>query len=467
MAEKKSYDSLSEEVKQLVTNKDVLLSAVSSLEILKAELESYKTDAISKFEQGIDLTKYSSSNQTVIKGIIATLKTNVNNATTKTLVDQAVSAQTTEFAKVKTLEQEKVEALIAEINKISTPITLTQEAKLKELKATYDSLSDVAKAQVTNYQTLKDALDAIAVLNGEKELNDTKAEYINKIDELIATYEVSNKLHEELVRKGDNFKVQINNAKTVGDVKYIFSNVKPTIDAYFDNLSKAKQEAKDLIVSYIKELEYSNLEIEEINKLKENLFKEIDEMVEITLIKECPASFVTTVDNYHNALQLAKEEAIATLVSLKQTWYSNAQNEYIQDLINVAIPLINNAGTTQSVEALESEYTEKVNTYINEITNKIKETHGLLDSKVVEYEAIKSLITETKRKVYEAKTVEAIEQLVNEFNLRYQTLYNEFQNPSKEPAKSRCNNSTNVVITFVSLLSVFVIAIAIKKHAIR
>ena len=143
------------------------------------------------------------------------------------------------------------------------------------------------------------------------------------------------------------------------------------------------------------------------------------------------------------------------------------QYEYIQDLINVATPLINNLGTTQSVEALENEYTEKINSYLTAITNKINEVHSLLDSKVVEYDAIKTLITDTKRKVYEAKTIEVIEQLVNEFNLEYQTLYNEVQNANKEPVKSRCNNSTNVVITFVSLLSVFVIAIAIKKHAIR
>ena len=138
---------------------------------LKAEKEltDYKNTKKNQLKNSVNLNDYSSANQAKITDIINETLNLIDSSTTTVEVDNNIKSATEKIAKIKTIAIE------------------------------------------------------------EKELQDYRNQYIQKIDDLIASYDVSDAVRKELNTYGDKFKKQIQNETSYSEINYIYTRVVATL----------------------------------------------------------------------------------------------------------------------------------------------------------------------------------------------------------------------------------------------
>lgn len=403
---RKYYESLSDEDKAKVLNIDKLVEAekvISRYDVLSNKLDTYinsidkhiKTDRVlptdtyitlaykntsdaekeltdykntkkNQLKNSVNLNDYSSANQAKITDIINETLNLIDSSTTTVEVDNNIKSATEKIAKIKTIAIE------------------------------------------------------------EKELQDYRNQYIQKIDDLIASYDVSDAVRKELNTYGDKFKKQIQNETSYSEINYIYTRVVATLREYFENAEIAKNEAKKAIDDYVAELNYSQKEMAEIAKKVTVTKATIDELASISEIRNYPEVFKEEVTDAHNKLQAKIQENIGKLNELPQSWYSDNQNQALKEIIANATTLLKEAGTIEEADKITEDYLEKGNSYITELRNKIDEAQKYFESKKIAYLPITNLVNLTKKKVFEVATIEEVIEITEEFDTTYDVLYSEY-----------------------------------------
>ena len=291
---KAQYDALSDEVKLLVTNKDVLTNALSKIAELKEELESYKQIAISEVKSYLNKTLYSENNQELIDSYLLQAENNISTSTSNESVDLVVLQTKELLDSIKTLVEELEEYKVEQINNVSTNINYSEystsnqttikayisktseELKSLNTKEAVDNAITALNEQIKNVKTLKDE---------ETEFNAYKEEYKNKTDLLVDSYtEISELERVEIHDIAEGFKNQIDVAVSKSDIQYIYSRAVATISEYFENLEAAKNKVETQIKAYIAELTYVEKELENISIIanqKIEYAKEIAKIAEL------------------------------------------------------------------------------------------------------------------------------------------------------------------------------------------
>lgn len=384
---KAAYDNASESVKKLVTNSNLLETYYNDYLKLKAdeELSNYKNTKKNQLRTIVNLNDYSSSNQEKVTKIINDTIALIDVATTSQEIDNYVKAAVDNISKIKTIVEE------------------------------------------------------------EKDLQDYRELYINKIDELIATYNVSDAVKNELVNYGNKFKTQIQNATSKSEIEYIYTRVVATFNEYFENAENAKNEAKKAIDEYVLELNYNSKEMEEVSKKVIIAKNTIDELAAIVDINSYPIKFKKEIEDSHTELQKVIQDDVNKLNELPQTWYSDAQNAALVKMIFDATDLLKEVGTKEEANTITQECLEKANLYITTLRNKIEEAQEYFETKKIEYLPITKLVNQAKKKVFETDSVDDVNKIIEEFNTSYDTLYLEYLDSIKIKVTFINDGNSNIV----------------------
>lgn len=227
---------------------------------IEEELLKYKEDAIKNLEATIDLSLYSMENRQIVSSLLEEAKNLIANVATNN----------------------------DEVNQIVENV-------------------------------LKDIGDILTIKEEEAILQQVKEQYIKKIDDLIASFtDVTEAERQELIKDGESFKVQINNATKQSDIEYIWTRAYDTINLYFENVAKARQHAIDEIKAYINQLSYGEKEIVYIKTLATEQEELISKMASIEEIKKVPSQFITWLNVLHEELIVTKTAACEELDRLIQ-----------------------------------------------------------------------------------------------------------------------------------------------------
>lgn len=164
-----AYDNLDDDLKQYVSNYDVLEQAEKDWAAL-ITLEQAKETAKKELEAYKDLSDYRAEQQNELKQIIGEGKIAIDSSADIDSVNKALAEAKAKMDAVKTDKQlsdeeaaKKVSGQIAEIG----TVTLESEDTILAARSVYDALSDEAKALVDNYSVLTDAEAELERLKGE------------------------------------------------------------------------------------------------------------------------------------------------------------------------------------------------------------------------------------------------------------------------------------------------------------
>ena len=430
---KEKYDALTEEVKNLVTNKDKLTQALNTISSLKEELEEYKETNINNLNNYLDKTLYSESSQNSINQILKNAKTNIENASTKEAVDLIVSNTKTSLDDVKTLQDEFKDYKTSKLEELKNSVDLSKYSLTNQ--NTINSHLNVATTEVNNATSItevdqaitkaQNAISKVKTLQDEAdELYELKQEYIKKVDELVSLYkDITEAEKIEILRIADSFKEQINISTTQGDVTYMYSRAQATMKEYFENLESSRLKVETQINDYIAILNYVSKELDNIKNLANEEIKYSKECANLETINNIVKNFIEKVESLHEELEIEKDNATNALNDLIESWYTNSQIEYINELIEKAD--INSLGTIEEVKIVKDNTISSISTYIEEIEKAISDTINYLKTKEDKTNnEITSLISSTKIKVSNAKTVDDVNNLITEFNSKYNEIIN-------------------------------------------
>lgn len=313
---------------------------------------------------------------------------------------------------------QEVKDIIEQINQIPTPITLDQEELILSIQRQYESLSPSNQALVTNQDQLFEAIRTLTKL--KEQLEQAQTTYIQKIDTLINSYDVSDAINQELIQQGEAFKKQIRQAISVSDIEYIWTRVVATFNEYFENLENAQNQAKTSIQKFIDGLTYNEAELIIIRQAQQDAIAMIDEMADIEVIRAYPTVFIQQVELTHDALEQAKADAQVALSQLQEQWYTDAQNEYIGQMIDKTVANILLCGTKQEVIALQEACQHSVQVYVEAITEAINQAIAQISQKEMPTDAtVTEWIAKAKQQLAKAKTVSEVEDILSSFNTQY------------------------------------------------
>ncbi len=313
---------------------------------------------------------------------------------------------------------QEVKDIIEQINQIPTSITFDQEELILSIQRQYESLSPSNQALVTNQDQLFEAIRTLTKL--KEQLEQAQTTYIQKIDTLINSYDVSDAINQELIQQGEAFKKQIRQAISVSDIEYIWTRVVATFNEYFENLENAQNQAKTSIQKFIDGLTYNEAELIIIRQAQQDAIAIIDEMADIEVIRAYPTVFIQQVESTHDALEQAKADAQVALSQLQEQWYTDAQNEYIGQMIDKTVANILLCGTKQEVIALQEACQHSVQVYIQAITEAINQAIAQISQKEMPTDAtVTEWIAKAKQQLAKAKTVSEVEDILSSFNTQY------------------------------------------------
>lgn len=456
---KAQYDALSDEIKELVTNKDKLTNAINQIILLKAEFEEYKQDAISSLNSYLNKNLYSETNQNLIDTYLQQATNNINISSSNDAVDLIVLETKTFLDSVKTLVQELEDYKEEQINSLSISIKYSNysDANQNTIKSYILKTSEELKSLNTKEEIdnaiiqLKELIKTVKTLKDEAdELYNYKQEYKEKTNQLVESYQNITELEKiEIAEIATGFKNQIDVAISKGDIEYIYSRAVATIKEYFENLETARNKVETQINSYVNTLTYGEKELENIKLLakeKINYAKEIADIAEINTIVE---NFIKEVDELHQSLENAKQVATFELNKKISVWYTKQQKEYISELITNAN--IDSLGSINEIDNVKELTIAAIDKYISEIEKAITDGISYIKSKEDETNSeIKLLVFSYKTKVSNSKTVEEVNTYLDEFNQKYDEIINgpkeckhQYDNDCDETC-NLCNETRNV-----------------------
>ena len=148
--------------------------------------------------------------------------------------------------------------------------------------------------------------------------------------------------------------------------------------------------------------------------------KEIADIAEINTIVE---NFINEVDTLHQTLEDTKEQATTELKEQISVWYTDEQEEYINELIENAN--IDSLGSVEEVLSVKESTIEAITKYITEIEKAIEDAITYIKSKEDDTNSdIKLLIFSYKTKVSNSKTVDEVNAYLDEFNQKLDEIIN-------------------------------------------
>ena len=377
-------------------------------------------------------------------------------------------------------DDELVSEVIELINSIPASVTLEDEIFINSINEKYLLLSDDAKAKVTNYSNLKNALSTIESIkqaiaaelaNRKSTVISSLEEYLNDID----TYsEESLSKIEKLVNE---YKTLINAATAIEDVdsKYneclLLIEELPTLAEELEEYKAEKLESLDTLVNMNLYSTENKATIQEyLEAAKTNInnaasVANVDTVLEalnyqISNVKTLASertSYVSDMTNYIN--QVTTNNALKTELNKIKTKYTTAINnatsnlqavynnfeaevdKYIEDLENAKSTVISQINAY--VEGLD--YTEKELAHISTVkTNKINAIETLVKVSDVEasYQEFVNHVEELHEELvsYKSTKVESLSELVLETYTDAQVTH---INSLIEAIKADINNAGN------------------------
>ena len=175
------YEFLSIDGRSKVTNYDKLLSARSTLNILKDQEEDDKkvNNIINLIDQIPDIINLKLADEALIIN-----SRNGYNQLDNNLKNKITNLNHLEQAEERLIILKQIDDLINEINKLADVITLDDEEMITNLENIYTSFIESDQALVTNYDKLKDALEQLEALYVIENLKTKAKAIIDIIDAL-------------------------------------------------------------------------------------------------------------------------------------------------------------------------------------------------------------------------------------------------------------------------------------------
>ena len=427
---KNQYDSLSDEAKLLVTNYQKLEEAIYQINQLKTQLTNKKQEAISELNDYLNLDNYSSVNQNLITTYINTMISQINDVQSFDSIDELVIEAKHKLDEFLTIEEELLAYKEESIEDLEATIDVSLYSE--ENKQKIHTLLEEAKSLIYNEAKSNDEVDKIVeealkdidnILTIEEEeafLQQVKQEYIQKIDDLIASFtDITDAERQELIKDGESFKVQIRNATKQSDIAYIWTRAQDTIHLYFENVEKARQHAIDEIYTYIQQLSYGEKELIYIQTLAAEQEELVNKMASIEEIKKVSGEFITLINQLHEELVDTKTTVCKELDSLIKSWYTDSQKEYLTVMIDDAKNQIMLAGNQEEVNIYKDSCIQEATQYIEQLTKAMDEAKEYLNSLNADKANIKQLIYQYNQAIAQSKTTEEVQTLRDAFDKAY------------------------------------------------
>ena len=427
---KNQYDSLSDQAKLLVTNYQKLEEAIYQINQLKTQLTNKKQEAISELNDYLNLDNYSSVNQNLITTYINTMISQINDAQSFDSIDELVIEAKHKLDEFLTIEEELLAYKEESIEDLEATIDVSLYSE--ENKQKIHTLLEEAKSLIYNEAKSNDEVDKIVeealkdidnILTIEEEeafLQQVKQEYIQKIDDLIASFtDITDAERQELIKDGESFKVQIRNATKQSDIAYIWTRAQDTIHLYFENVEKARQHAIDEIYTYIQQLSYGEKELIYIQTLAAEQEELVNKMASIEEIKKVSGEFITLINQLHEELVDTKTTVCKELDSLIKSWYTDSQKEYLTVMIDDAKNQIMLAGNQEEVNIYKDSCIQEATQYIEQLTKAMDEAKEYLNSLNADKANIKQLIYQYNQAIAQSKTTEEVQALRDAFDKAY------------------------------------------------
>lgn len=427
---KNQYDSLSDQAKLLVTNYQKLEEAIYQINQLKTQLTNKKQEAISELNDYLNLDNYSSVNQNLITTYINTMINQINDAQSFDSIDELVIEAKHKLDEFLTIEEELLAYKEESIEDLEATIDVSLYSE--ENKQKIHTLLEEAKSLIYNEAKSNDEVDKIVeealkdidnILTIEEEeafLQQVREEYIQKIDDLIASFtDITDAERQELIKDGESFKVQIRNATKQSDIAYIWTRAQDTIHLYFENVEKARQHAIDEIYTYIQQLSYGEKELIYIQTLAAEQEELVNKMASIEEIKKVSGEFITLINQLHEELVDTKTTVCKELDSLIKSWYTDSQKEYLTVMIDDAKNQIMLAGNQEEVNIYKDSCIQEATQYIEQLTKAMDEAKEYLNSLNADKANIKQLIYQYNQAIAQSKTTEEVQALRDAFDKAY------------------------------------------------
>lgn len=204
-AARNAYDNLDDELKEYVSNLDVLEQAEKTLLAMQT-LKHAKETAVNQLETYKKVSDYRAEQQVELNRIISDGTEVINAAESTEAVAAALADAKAKLDAVKTNEQltneESAKAVSDKIGAIGS-VTLESENIIKEARSAYDALSVAAKGLVENYDVLMKAESSFAKLKSESNSDNSSSANASSNDNG-ETNNTSNMNQSESPKTGDN-----------------------------------------------------------------------------------------------------------------------------------------------------------------------------------------------------------------------------------------------------------------------
>lgn len=353
------------------------------------------------------------------------------------------------------------------IKGLSDAISLDDKEKLDAIETCYQNLTETAKLEVTNYQVLE---NAFLVYNEKLSIYNDILSYID-----ISKYSDN---YQETIKKNQlEFREKINKAKNDETFSIYFDEYKVLIDFYptlEEELTSTKENARKEIKAYYDSLDkeyYTDENLKNLEEIYQKCLEDIDNtkiLEDITNIvekaKDDMSSILDFKDTYVELLEKSKKELTTyTNGLISNDNYDNDEKSRITNLLN------------ECIKNIELEKKSDLVTSYQTIVNKYKDNIDSLDKTIKEEklenarkDAVK-LINDAKNKkdletlqneylskVNSATSVDEINELIAEFNQKYEKL---------DPiATKKCSKKATIFIEFLCGLSLLTIIIRKKDN---
>ena len=353
------------------------------------------------------------------------------------------------------------------IKGLSDAISLDDKEKLDAIETCYQNLTETAKLEVTNYQVLE---NAFLVYNEKLSIYNDILSYID-----ISKYSDN---YQETIKKNQlEFREKINKAKNDETFSIYFDEYKVLIDFYptlEEELTSTKENARKEIKVYYDSLDkeyYTDENLKNLEEIYQKCLEDIDNtkiLEDITNIvekaKDDMSSILDFKDTYVELLEKSKKELTTYTNGLISNGnYDNDEKSRITNLLN------------ECIKNIELEKKSDLVTSYQTIVNKYKDNIDSLDKTIKEEklenarkDAVK-LINDAKNKkdletlqneylskVNSATSVDEINELIAEFNQKYEKL---------DPiATKKCSKKATIFIEFLCGLSLLTIIIRKKDN---
>lgn len=498
-----------EKISIIVENTKALLDSVLTLE---EELLAYKNEQIETLETSFEPAQYTIEAQTVLNNYLKDALTSINDATSIDEVDEIVKKTSELIDRVLTLEEERIlyietmedyivnydttEEIKQELRKYKESYSLQlNEAtsnlyyiytRFKESVNTYHD--ELAKARtnaieelntfVSSLKYFEKEVNYITTLKNEQikiindsvslttikdipstfienidilheELEDYKVTIVSSLSSLILAHYTQKQI-EEVTKLIEDSKIEIVEAGNKQEVDNIYNNLSTTISEYITNLTKAINQA----ISYF-ESKNSTTE-QNISSLVSDYKKQVSKVGTLTEVENTISAFDIS---YKSILQTILQGKITTAKTEIETYinnltYNNVEIEVIKEMkVNVFVDL-DLATNDDEINLLKEKFKSDVETYhktLNEAKNVAK---SKVSEKGVKTPQASELIANTISKIDNAKQVEEINTIMNEFN-------NQFDEVNTKSSSCSCNNIA-IIFGYLSI-SLGILTLILKK----